>query len=145
MKKPEPWPVTLRGPRKPGKPSGPPKRRKKRSIGEPGGKGESSELLSDFSRILTRTEITDGLTRSTMSANPTGRCTLPTSFETCACAGLVRMSPLGRNVGDSAYAPAPRPPTTVAISANLRIERNERRGSADAGGRDEGSGPRNIN
>src|SRR5467141_3966105 len=62
-------------------PSGPPKRRKKRSIGEPGWNGESSLLfalssLATFSLMLTFTEITDGFTRSTMSAKPTGRSTL---------------------------------------------------------------------
>ena len=104
MKKPEPWPVT--GPRPPrgpprrpgGKPSGPPKRRKKRSIGEPGWNGESSSLLAlsspfgVFSAMLILTEITDGFTRSTMSAKPIGRSTLRTSVLTCACAALVKTS-----------------------------------------------------
>src|SRR5215203_3657171 len=94
MKKPDPWPVTWprpppRGPpRKPGgMPSGPPKRRKKRSIGEPGWNGESSLLLllalsslPAFSAMLTFTEITDGFTRSTMSAKPIGFSTLRTSL-----------------------------------------------------------------
>src|SRR3984885_13542041 len=103
MKKPEPWPVTAPWPRGPprspgGKPSGPPKRRKKRSIGDPGWNGESSLLLSllsflaTFSLILTLTEITDGFTRSTMSAKPTGCATLRTSLLTCACAALVKTS-----------------------------------------------------
>ncbi len=103
MKKPEPWPVTMprppRGPpRKPGgKPSGPPKRRKKRSIGEPGWNGESSLLsllsfLATFSLMLTFTEITDGFTRSTISAKPTGFSTLRTSLLTCACAVVLKMS-----------------------------------------------------
>src|ERR1700704_6766787 len=101
MKKPEPGPVTAprppRGPpRRPGgKPSGPPKRRKKRSIGEPGWNGESSLLelssLATFSLILTFTEITDGFTRSTMSAKPAGFSTLRTSLLTCACAGLLKV------------------------------------------------------
>ena len=110
MKKPEPWPVT--GPRPPrgrrpgGRPSGPPKRRKKRSIGEPGWNGESSLLLSSFlasfSWMLTLTEITDGFTRSTMSAKPTGCATLLcTSLLTCACAALVKMS-TGRPDGPNA-------------------------------------------
>jgi len=87
-------------PRRPGgKPSGPPKRRKKRSIGEPGWNGESSllllghhpcELLGD----IDLTEITEGFTRSTMSAKPTGRSTLRTSLLTCACAGLLKRSPV---------------------------------------------------
>jgi hypothetical protein len=38
--------------------------------------------------MLTLTEITDGFTRSTMSAKPTGWATLRTSLLTCACAGL---------------------------------------------------------
>src|ERR1700742_1264591 len=100
MKKPDPCPVTApcpRGvPRRPGgKPSGPPKRRKKRSIGEPGGNGESSSLLAlsslaEFSVMLTLTEITDGFTRSTISAKPIGCATLRTSLLTCACAALVK-------------------------------------------------------
>src|SRR5882724_5932911 len=77
-------------------PSGPPKRRKKRSIGEPGWNGESSlfalSSLASFSLMLIFTEITDGLTRSTMSAKPTGRSTLRTSLLTCACAGLLKRS-----------------------------------------------------
>src|ERR1700730_9789618 len=106
MKKPDPWPVTAprppRGPpRRPGgRPSGPPKRRKKRSIGEPGWNGEESSLLllelssfdASFSLMLTFTEITDGLTRSTMSAKPTGLSTLRTSLLTWACAGLEKTS-----------------------------------------------------
>src|ERR1700720_586400 len=107
MKKPEPWPVTApRPPRGPpripgGRPSGPPKRRKKRSIGEPGWNGESSLLelssLATFSLILTFTEITDGLTRSTMSAKPIGWATLRTSLLTCAWALVVKIS-MGRSV-----------------------------------------------
>ena len=67
-------------PRRPGgRLSGPPKRRKKRSIGEPGWNGVSSLLplssLATFSVILTFTEITDGFTRSTMSAKPVGFAT----------------------------------------------------------------------
>jgi hypothetical protein len=101
MKKPEPWPVTAPRPRAVtaqarGQPSGPPKRRKKRSIGEPGWNGESSLLalssLATFSLMLTFTEITDGFTRSTMSAKPTGFSTLRTSLLTCACAALLKMS-----------------------------------------------------
>ncbi len=79
-----------------GKPSGPPKRRKKRSIGEPGWNGEEesspSSLLAVFSFMLTFTEITDGFTRSTTSAKPIGRSTLRTSLLTCACAGLENRS-----------------------------------------------------
>ena len=36
--------------------------------------------------MLILTEITDGFTRSTMSAKPIGRSTLRTSLLTCACA-----------------------------------------------------------
>ena len=82
-------------PRKPGgNPSCPPKRRKKRSIGEPGWNGESSlfplSSFATFSLMFTFTEITDGFTRSTISAKPTGFCTLLTSLLTCACAGLLK-------------------------------------------------------
>ena len=79
----------------PGMPFSPPKRRKKRSIGEPGWNGVSSSELSSlatFSLMLTLTEMTDGFTRSTMSAKPIGRATLLTSLATCACAGLVNRS-----------------------------------------------------
>jgi hypothetical protein len=85
MKKPEPWPMEKlrpRGPRgmspPPRSPSGAPKRLKKRSIGEPGGNGESPSKPIIFGppSTLTRTEITEGFTFSTMSAKPTGRCAL---------------------------------------------------------------------
>src|SRR5665213_1113990 len=133
MKKPEPWPVIAPCPRGPprmpgGKPSGPPKRRKKRSIGEPGWNGESSLLSSldaTFSVMLTLTEITDGFTCSTMSAKPTGCATLCTSLLTCACAALVKIS-----IGPfelKPYTATPRPATTEAIKANLREENSERR------------------
>src|SRR5580692_5921090 len=104
MKKPEPWPVTAPRPRgiarRPGGRSPPPKRRKKRSIGDPGWNGEASSLLllsplsflATFSLILTFTEITDGLTRSTMSAKPIGWATLRTSLLTCAWALVVKTS-----------------------------------------------------
>src|SRR5207244_10345077 len=114
-----------------GKPSGPPKRRKKRSIGEPGWNGESSLsllALSSFavlSEMLILTEITDGFTRSTMSAKPIGRSTLRTSLLTCACAALVKTST--GPCGLKPYTAAPRPATTEAISANLRAEKRERR------------------
>src|ERR1700736_5178365 len=140
MKNPEPWPVTTpRPPRGPprspgGKPSGPPKRRKKRSIGEPGWNGDESSLLllelsslATFSLILTFTEITDGFTRSTMSAKPTGFSTLRTSLLTCACAGLLKIS-TGPGDGAKPYTATPRPATTEAINANLRAENNEWRG-----------------
>ena len=55
------------------------------------------------------------------------------------------MLPPGRNDGASAKAPADKPPTTVAISANLRLDRSERRGCWDPDGKDERSGRRNIN
>src|SRR5256885_10461802 len=83
MKKPEPWPMVKLRPRGPrGRsgvycPSGMPKRRKKRSIGEPGGKGESPPsklIVRGPPSTLTRTEITEGFTFSTISAKPTGRC-----------------------------------------------------------------------
>ena len=50
--------------------------RKKRSIGEPGGNGESPSkpIVCGPPSTLTRTEITAGFTFSTMSAKPTGRC-----------------------------------------------------------------------
>src|SRR5712692_9269410 len=78
MKKPEPWPtMKLRPPR--GLrgwsllPSGRPKRRK--NCSRPGGR---SRLLKPMVReppsTLTRTEMTEGFTFSTMSAKPTGRC-----------------------------------------------------------------------
>src|ERR1700682_5051924 len=142
MKKPEPWPVTApRPPRPPpgpprrpgGKPSGPPKRRKKRSIGEPGWNGESSSLLAlssllaTFSLILTLTDITDGFTRSTMSAKPTGCATLRTSLLTCAWAAVVNTS-TGPCDGEEPQTATPRPATTEAISANLRAENSVRRG-----------------
>src|SRR3981081_995930 len=101
MKKPEAGPDTAQLPQhgppplRGGKPSGPPKRLKKRSIGEPGWNGESSLLLlsslASFSAMLTFTEITDGFTRSTMSAKPTGCATLRTSLLTCACAGRLEI------------------------------------------------------
>src|SRR5215468_2848743 len=55
-----------------------PKRRKKRSIGEFCENGElSSDLLDTvLASILTRTEITAGLTFSTRSPKPTGRWAL---------------------------------------------------------------------
>src|SRR5207302_3605500 len=111
--------------------------RKKRSIGDPGGNGESSSLLalSSFellSAILILTEITDGFTRSTMSANPIGRSTLRTSLLTCACAALVKTSS-GPCCGEKPYTAAPRPATTEAISANLRAENSERRAAPEDG------------
>src|SRR5207248_3904008 len=149
MKKPEPWPVT--GPRPPrgpprrpgGKPSGPPKRRKKRSIGDPGGNGESSSLLALsslelLSAILILTEITDGFTRSTMSAKPIGRSTLRTSLLTCACAALVKTST--GPCGLKPYTAAPRPATTEAISANLRAENSERRAAPKDGSEERSMG-----
>ena len=59
----------------PRSPSGEPKRLKKRSIGEPGGNGESPSkfIWRAPPSTLTRTEITEGFTFSTMSAKPTGR------------------------------------------------------------------------
>src|ERR1700743_503296 len=101
MKKPEPCPVTTPCPRGPprrpgGRPSGPPQRRQKRSIGDPGGNGESplspSSLEATFSLMLTLTEITDGFTCSTMSAKPTGWAALWVSLLTCACAAGVEDS-----------------------------------------------------
>src|SRR5215212_3455018 len=147
MKNPEPCPVTAprpRGvPRKPGgMPSGEPKRRKNRSIGEPGWNGVASSLLPlsslvSFSLMLTFTEITDGFTRSTISAKPTGFCTLLTSLLTCACAALPKIS-AGPMDGLKPYAPTPRPAATEAINANLRNDDRERRTSV-RGGRDERS------
>ena len=45
-----------------------------------------------LSLMWTFTEITDGFTRSTMSAKPIGCATLRTSLLTCACAGLEKRS-----------------------------------------------------
>ncbi len=116
-------------PRMPGgMPSGPPNRRKKRSIGEPGWNGESSLRPATSSRprspIRTLTEITDGFTRSTMSAKPTGCATLRTSLETCAAAGVLNQLPAP--LIPRPYAPAPRPATTLAIKAHLRADSTER-------------------
>jgi hypothetical protein len=117
---------------------------KKRSIGEPGWNGESSSLpalssLATFSLILIFTEMTDGLTRSTMSAKPTGFCTLLSSLLTWACAVLVKTS-TGPCDGPKPYTAMPRPATTEAISANLRAENSERRGSRKDGSNEKSVG-----
>src|SRR5580700_2309089 len=123
MKKPEPWPVTTSLP--PGA-FGPPNLRKNRSNGEPGGNGMSSSVRPEFAgrSNLTRTEITEGLTFSTMSAKPTGRCgscwTLSVRF--CACAKVPNRSARGANTS----AAAPKPATVVASSAKRRAESVER-------------------
>ena len=77
--------------------------------------------------MLTFTEITDGFTRSTMSAKPIGRSTLRTSLLTCACAGLENSS-AGEVDGLKPWTAIPRPATTEAISAILRAEKTDRRG-----------------
>ena len=51
-----------------------------------------SSLLAPFSLMLTLTEITDGFTRSTISAKPMGCATLRTSLLTCACAAVLNTS-----------------------------------------------------
>ena len=69
--------------------SGMPKRRKKRSIGEPGGTAifvAACRVVCAPPSILTRTEITAGFTFSTMSAKPTGaaRASAPAAVRFCA-------------------------------------------------------------
>src|SRR6516165_604431 len=126
MKKPEPWPVTTS---LPFGVFGAPKRRKKRSNGEPGGNGRSSSLRPEFAgrSTLTRTEITAGLTFSTISANPTGRCdsccTLSVRF--CACAAAPNRSAFGATFGTT-NATALKPAIVVASSAARRTASIER-------------------
>jgi len=58
---------------------GPPNWRKKRSIGEPDSSSSLFSLASVAFFIVTLTEITEGFTRSTMSAKPAGWATLETA------------------------------------------------------------------
>src|SRR6202051_4226574 len=123
MKKPEPWPVTTSLP--PGA-FGPPNLRKNRSNGEPGGNGMSSSVRAELAERsnLTRTEITEGLTFSTMSAKPTGRCgscwTLSVRF--CASADVPNRSACRAKTNTAAAKPA----TVVASSAKRRADSVER-------------------
>ena len=90
---------------------GSPKRLKKRSNGEPGGNGSSSSLELELTgrSILTRTEITDGFTFSTISAKPTGRCASCCTFSVrfCACAAAPKNWDLGPTLGATRSAAAP--------------------------------------
>ena len=85
MKKPEPWPGHLRrgrADRRAGPAADHPDRRsggRSAPSASPAGTANPSLLssfLATFSLMLTLTEITDGFTRSTMSAKPTGCATL---------------------------------------------------------------------
>src|SRR4051812_38594196 len=69
--------------------------------------------------MLTLTEITDGFTRSTMSAKPAGCATERISLLTWARAGVDNTFS-GPGDGPKPYTAAPRPATTEAISANFR-------------------------
>ena len=64
--------------------SGPPNRRKKRSIGESEPPSVLLSASTTFSFIVTLTEITDGFTRSTISAKPVGWATPDTALLACA-------------------------------------------------------------
>ena len=100
-----------------------PKRLKNRSIGEPGGNGESPSKLIVRAppSTLTRTEITEGFTFSTMSAKPTGRCTF------WAYAGLVRKVVFGFVTYSAPENRTPAPMTAAeAMRTRRRAERTER-------------------
>src|ERR1043166_4260874 len=122
MKKPEPWAMLNWRPRGIfgmfgmfGIP-GPPKRRKNCSSDEPGGNGRSSLLNCICSRCetasaLTRTPITAGFTRSTMSAKPTGRAAFSALTWAAAVDGKEKF--VGAP-GPANKAAAPRPATVAS-------------------------------